>query len=105
MDQTLKICLLWKYCRNIQQFMGLLCPVVKCIIRDENHKDFLLNGPLNDSFGNFFYFIWTNYEIILNRAVIYLYAHRTYPYTKHENYNYNNTSTTPHQQRITWFLF
>lgn len=37
--------------------MGLLCPVVKCIIRDENHKDFLLNGPLNDSFGNFlFYF-------------------------------------------------
>lgn len=40
-----------------------------------------------------FYFIWTNYEIILNRIVIYLHAHRTHPYTKNENYNYNNTST------------
>ncbi len=37
-----------------------------------------------------FYFIWTNCEIILNRIVIYVHAHRTYPYTKNENCNYYN---------------
>lgn len=39
----------------------VLCPVVKCIInaiiRDESHKDFLRNGSLNDSFGNFLFYL------------------------------------------------
>lgn len=57
--------------------IGLLCPVVKCIInaviRDENHDDFFLMVLLMILLVNF-YFIWKNDEIILNRTVIYLHA-------------------------------